>query len=125
MSDIVLTKKDKEELLNFLGEYSNKISETDIEEIEQKLDKKVNHLKKNKQLPAYVNTMFKQMRKLSKLIYANDIEEDMRNKVIAALHYFIWAEDKIPDYMPVVGYLDDAFIISIVYSKAKGYISKH
>ena len=124
MQEIMLTDQDKSELLKFLEEYSVKISKEDIKEIEGKLHKKLNHLKKNKSLPSYTNLMFKQIEELAPLVYSKDIEPDMQNKIIAALHYFIWAEDRLPDYIPVVGYLDDAFIISIVHNKAKKHIVK-
>lgn len=63
--------------------------------------------------------MLPQVEELAALMNSPKLSETMKNRIIAALHYFIWAEDKFLDYLPIVGYLDDAFIISVVYKESK------
>ena len=120
MDNIKLTEKDKKELILYLEEYSAQISEADIKEIDTKMKKKLWSLrKKKKTLPGYVRKMIKQIMEMLCLLNSPSISQKKTHLVIAALHYFTWAEDKIPDYIPVVGYLDDAFIIDVVYRKVQ------
>ena len=119
MTDIKLSRKDEEDLLAFLEKYAQNISKKHINEIEIKLEKKLTVLRHNKKLPSFVKVMISQIKDLNKLFVSASTSSDDHKRVIAALHYFVWAEDRIPDYIPVVGYLDDAFIIATVYNEVK------
>jgi uncharacterized membrane protein YkvA (DUF1232 family) len=44
--------------------------------------------------------------------------------IIAAVAYFVSPIDIIPDVIPVVGYLDDAFVIALVLKSVKGDLDK-
>lgn len=123
MTDVKLTDDDRDQLLKFLEKYSKKISEKDISVIQKKLNKKIHHLEHNKNTPGYVSKMLKQIDDLYSLFDNPVITTSERNRVLAALHYFIWAEDQIPDYTPVIGYLDDAFLISVVHREVRKYIT--
>ncbi len=122
MSDVQLSNMDKVKLKKYLKEYSNNISMQDIEEIESKLVKKVNKIKKSKNTPGFVLKMLKQINDLSCLLSSPEIPNNKLDTVIAALHYFIWAEDIIPDYIPVLGYIDDAYVISLVHNEVKEFM---
>lgn len=124
MTELKLNSEDKEELLKFIDDYSKKISISDIEEIESKLNKKLKTLQKNKKRPAYTIKMIRQLEELGLLLEAPEIAGKKLDRVISALHYFIWAEDKIADYIPVVGYLDDAFIVNVVHSEVRREVLK-
>lgn len=124
MDDIKLTDQDKKELLDYLNDYSKNIPKATIDEIDKKLNKKINKLKHKRSLPGYVKVMGRQIEDLSLLLRHSNVEDESYNKVVAALYYFILPEDRIPDYIPVIGYLDDAFIISVVHSDVKKEINK-
>ena len=124
MTDVKLTDRDRADLRNYLTLYAKKISDGDIAEIEKKLDKKIVHLRKNKNLPSFIPLMIKQLKGLTLLLDSSIISENEKSRVIAALHYFVLAEDRIPDYIPVIGYIDDAFVISVVFSEFKRDIAK-
>lgn len=123
MADVKLTDRDRADLRDYLTLYAKKISDKDIAEIEKKLDKKIVHLRKNKNLPSFIPLMIKQLKGLALLLDSSIISENEKSRIIAALHYFIWAEDRIPDYIPVIGYIDDAFVISVVFDEFKGDIA--
>ena len=91
MSDVQLSNKDKKELVKYLKKYSNNISVDDIDEIESKLAKKVKKVKNIKNIPRYMLKMLKQIDDLSYLLSSPEIPNNELDKVIAALHYFIWA----------------------------------
>ena len=122
MKDFHLTKKDKIELTNHIKEYSKRIEMSDIDEIDSKLTKKLKKLKNLKNSPAYIAKMISQIEDLSSLLNSPSISNTKLDQVIASLHYFIWAEDKIPDYLPKVGYVDDAYVISIVHKEVQKYL---
>ena len=124
MADVKLTDRDRADLNDYLNSYAKKIPDKDIAEIEKKLDKKIGHLRKNKNLPSFIPLMIDQLKGLAFLLDSSIISENERSRVIAALHYFVWAEDRIPDYIPVIGYIDDAFVISVVYHDVKKYITQ-
>lgn len=119
MPSITLNEQDKKELLEYLTEYASKVSEKEINELSPKLTKKLSLLRKKKHLPSYVGRMISQICFLQELLESQEILVDKRNKIVAGLHYFIVAEDRIPDYIPAVGYLDDAFIISTIYQDVR------
>jgi uncharacterized membrane protein YkvA (DUF1232 family) len=45
--------------------------------------------------------------------------------VIAGLLYFISPIDLLPDYIPVLGYIDDAFVISLVMNAVATEIERY
>jgi len=81
-------------------------------------------LKHKKRLPSFAEKMLPQVQGLVKVMNSPSLPEEENNRVIAALHYFILSEDKFPDYIPIVGYLDDAFIVAVVYKEVKKYIGE-
>ncbi|MEX2595598.1 MAG: YkvA family protein [Salibacteraceae bacterium] len=46
-------------------------------------------------------------------------------KIIAALLYFISPIDVLPDFVPIVGFIDDVFIIGLVASSTHSILQKH
>ena len=45
--------------------------------------------------------------------------------IIAAILYFVWPQDLVPDYIPVVGYADDAAVIAFTISQVEVDIQKY
>lgn len=125
MKDLKFTDADKDDILDYLDKQASKVTEKNVNQIQKKLKKKITHIKKKKQLPDYVKKMLRNARDLALLIDVATIDPQKRGRVIAALEYFILAEDRIADYIPVVGYLDDAFVIAVVHQEMKAEISSN
>lgn len=72
---------------------------------------------------AYLTAMIR----LIKAYWRNDYRDipwQSMISIIAAVAYFVAPVDLIPDFIPVVGYLDDAFVIAFVLKSVKGDLDK-
>ncbi|HCI88255.1 MAG TPA: hypothetical protein DHV53_06350 [Gammaproteobacteria bacterium] len=47
------------------------------------------------------------------------MSDDERNSIRSALYYFVDADDVIPDYIPGIGFLDDAIYAEIVIQELR------
>jgi len=45
--------------------------------------------------------------------------------IIAALLYFLSPIDLIPDFIPVIGYIDDIFVLGLVFSQVKADLEEY
>jgi len=54
-----------------------------------------------------------------------DLSEEAKQDFTAALWYFIEEKDRIPDWVPLVGYWDDYKVIKYVKEKHKGEIDRY
>lgn len=45
--------------------------------------------------------------------------------IIAGILYFISPIDAIPDFIPVIGYIDDVFVLGIVYAQVQSDLEKY
>ncbi len=124
MSEIMLDAKDRKQLLDFLESYLQNIDNNDLEDIRLRIERKIGLLQSVDHLPSFIPEMISKIKDLVRLVdHKIGTEEDI-NKASAALSYFLWSEDKIHDLTPVVGYLDDAFVISVVFEEVKPSIVK-
>lgn len=117
MQNIILKENEKQELLNYLSDSAKQLNIVDSDAFRDKICKKVRHLKKNIKLPIYVSKMLIQIRDLIKVLDSLENSNSKKPVIIAALHYFYISEDKYPDYIPIVGFIDDAYVISVVHEK--------
>jgi uncharacterized membrane protein YkvA (DUF1232 family) len=95
-----------------------------VEELPEKVAKVLDSV--NQRLPLVKNMIAK-----VKMLYAmiRDKEFAMawssKTMVIAGLLYFISPIDLLPDYIPVLGYIDDAFVLSIVMNAIASEIDRY
>lgn len=75
----------------------------------------------------YVRELVAQARLLYRLLRDKEYKLQWSSKsiLLGALLYFISPFDVLPDFIPFVGYIDDAFVISTVINSLAGEIERY
>ncbi len=94
--------------INFLEEYypERPLSPKEADELNQSVDKKIASSKKS------IFKILSHLKALKKYMMDGDVKWYRKSVVIAALVYFITPIDAMPDFAPLLGYLDDIGIIA-------------
>jgi uncharacterized membrane protein YkvA (DUF1232 family) len=66
----------------------------------------------------YLMAMIRLLRDYHRAEY-RDISESNLHTIIAAILYFVSPFDVIPDWVPVLGHIDDAFVVSLALKSAR------
>src|SRR5205085_12391633 len=66
----------------------------------------------------YLMAMIRILRDYHRAEY-RDISETNLHTIIAAILYFVSPFDVIPDWVPVLGHIDDAFVVSLALKSAR------
>jgi uncharacterized membrane protein YkvA (DUF1232 family) len=92
----------------FVEEYSSErpFFEGEIEDLSENLDKKIKDNKRS------VLKIFNHLKALKNYMVDKDIKWYRKSVVVAALVYFIIPLDAMPDFAPLVGFLDDIGVIA-------------
>lgn len=100
--------------------------------------KNTNNIKGNRQDEKFVNDNLKKKisgSKASKLPFIGDVitlykmmkdpnvDWGFKSMAVGALFYFIFPADAVPDVLPVLGYLDDAGVVTAAVAYLKSRIS--
>jgi uncharacterized membrane protein YkvA (DUF1232 family) len=94
--------------IDLLEEYYPKRPLTELEEreLETNVDMKINRNKKS------IFKVISHLKALKRYMMDKDIKWYRKSLVIAALIYFVVPIDAMPDFAPIVGYLDDIGVIA-------------
>ena len=94
--------------INFLEEYypERPLSSKETDELNQSVDKKIASSKKS------IFKILSHLKALKKYMMDGDVRWYRKSVVIAALVYFITPFDAMPDFAPLLGYLDDIGVIA-------------
>ncbi|MCU0424745.1 MAG: YkvA family protein [Candidatus Kapabacteria bacterium] len=94
-----------------------------VEELPEKVAKVLDSV--NQRLPVVKNLLGK-VKTLYSMLRDKEFAMAWSSKtmIIAGLLYFISPIDLLPDYIPVLGYIDDAFVISIVMNAIASEIER-
>ena len=94
--------------INFLEEYypEKPLSSKETDELNQSVDKKIASSKKS------IFKILSHLKALKKYMMDGDVRWYRKSVVIAALVYFITPIDAMPDFAPLIGYLDDIGVIA-------------
>lgn len=116
------------ELEQDLFERAKRITTNDEKTAESNTPKKMGKVmdSSSKNLP-FVRDMIAKIRLLYAMMRDKNFNLQWKNKtlVIAGLLYFISPIDLIPDFIPLVGYIDDAFVISLVLNSLAAEIERY
>jgi uncharacterized membrane protein YkvA (DUF1232 family) len=128
MKETPISAEQQKRLEQELFERAQNVSREDekvvVEELPEKVAKVLDSV--NQRLPIVKNLLNK-----VKMLYAmlRDKEFAMawssKTMVIAGLLYFISPIDLLPDYIPILGYIDDAFVMSVVMNAVASEIERY
>lgn len=97
--------------------------QTVVRETQAKIDEVVRRTKRH--LPG-VTAMLSQVRTLFRMLRTPDYALSLGTKgiIVASLLYFIVPTDVLPDFIPLVGYVDDAFVIATIVGSLRKEIER-
>ncbi len=107
-----MTEKEKQEALKLTEELKNDFKEDEVKSFFGKF-KNLSFLEDMKLLFEMIND---KNYSLSPTVYAT---------IAGALAYVVLPSDIIPDFLPGIGFIDDAFVISFVVKQLKKEIEKY
>ena len=91
-----------------------------LDRTERKINNNDKSLKAAGSLLANVRLLFRMLRDRS-----FDMTWATRGAILGALLYFVIPTDATPDFIPVIGYLDDAAVLGIVIRKLADEIDRY
>ncbi|GAB6162620.1 hypothetical protein JCM12298_17790 [Desulfothermus naphthae] len=123
-----LNKTDKEKLRQFLLEKKEDIKEHDVDKAIIKGKEKIPSLEKDipstlKKVWDAIVDMWNMLKDFCEGRY--EMAWKTVTAIVAALLYFISPIDFIPDFIPAIGYLDDAAVIGFVLELIKDDLEKY
>jgi uncharacterized membrane protein YkvA (DUF1232 family) len=119
---------DKKKLKKEIKQRAGQVSESDVEEIVNKEDEISKKLKK---VPGIFTKIINQIILLLDMIksyWSGEYREIPWFSIAmsaAALLYFINPIDIIPDIIPLIGFVDDAFVVGFVIKSIQGDLKKY
>src|SRR3954470_1654690 len=98
---------------------AEKVKSKEIEELGESVPRKLAgfSLKDLGDGARWINTMLDRVRALYDMIRDKDYVLSMRTKALiaAALIYFVLPTDLTPDFIPGIGYVDDAVVLGVLW----------
>ena len=114
----------------YVKDNSHRITEEDVIKVldrADEIDEKIESLKQNGKLRQFMNRMQLLMMML-KDFWSGAYEQvpwAVTASMVFAAIYFLNPVDLIPDFIPVLGYLDDAAVLAIVWKSAGRDLKKY
>ncbi|MCS6808765.1 MAG: YkvA family protein [Bacteroidota bacterium] len=117
-------KQLEQELLNRAQQVTREDERVVVEELPEKIASVLNSV--HQRLPL-VKNMVRKVKTLYAMLRDKEFHMTWSTKtmIIAGLLYFISPIDLLPDYIPLLGYIDDAFVISVVMNAIASEIERY
>ena len=113
----------KERLMSDAG----KIDEKDLEQIEREVPRKVDNMKAITEGIDWLKSMLNRVTILYEMVRDTEYKLDRRSKALiaAGLIYFLLPVDMTPDFIPGIGYLDDAVVLSTLWKIVQEQVNQY
>lgn len=112
-----------------LFEDAEKITEGDFEKLNDSVPEKLQapDLRELRVASQWVNSMLERVGSLFDMIRDKDFALSIKTKALiaAGLLYFVLPTDIVPDFIPGIGYIDDALILSTLWNVVKGEVESY
>lgn len=106
-----------------------KISPESIEELDEKVPKKLDerNLQSLRESVEWIGEMIERVKLLFRMIRDKEYSVDFKTKALiaAGLAYFVLPTDLIPDFIPGIGYLDDALVLSTLWRLVSDEVDRY
>ncbi len=111
-----LTNRDLQFFREALQKSREAVRDADDSEIIEAINDVLTDIKKEAPLPDFVATRIPQLESMIRMLQDDEwkLPERERERLLATFVYFADPEDILPDYIPVIGYLDDVIMIELV-----------
>ena len=115
---------EKEILQNALNEKAENITAEDEKRIEKKFHKKHRSLKNSN---PFIKKMLRQLILFYQMVFDRNYHFAIKSRYImlGAMLYFIIPIDLLSDFIPVLGYVDDAVIVKMAWNTVHDEIEKY
>ncbi len=96
---------------------AEKVSTRDLSELTDKLKAKVRDLKNLEEGLHWIGTLIGRAKLLYGMIRDRDFQIELKTKLLVAagLIYFVLPTDLTPDFIPGIGYVDDAVVLATLW----------
>jgi uncharacterized membrane protein YkvA (DUF1232 family) len=112
-----------------LQQDARRMSKSDIDELEQGVPEKLGdeRLRGLQENLGWIAEMIDRVKLLFRMIRDREYTIDFRIKalVAAALAYFVLPTDVIPDFIPGLGYVDDALVLTVLWNMIHEEIERY
>lgn len=122
-AEFKLREDQMENIEQMLHNKAKCVTDEDIKKIHNEMDEKLRKVKGGSNV---VVKFIKRAKLLYDMLLDKEFKLEWSSKavIIAALLYFISPIDVLPDFIPGIGYIDDAFMLVIVYNTLENEIKK-
>ena len=113
---INLTERDLNFFRQALKKSRDAVRHADESEIIEAIGDVLADIKREQPLPDFVEKRIPELESLIRMLQDGEwaLPKDERERLLATFVYFGDPEDILPDYIPVIGYLDDVIMIELV-----------
>lgn len=103
------------------------VDAADIDRIEREVPKKVDNMKAVTEGVEWLKSMLNRVTVLYEMVRDAEYKLDRRSKALiaAGLIYFLLPVDMTPDFIPGIGYIDDALVLSTLWKIVQEQVTRY